>query len=402
MGLEIVYYGGFKLPDLKARGVHAVLSCVSLARAGVPVTLLLRDGPRDAGEALAPYGVQPPDGLTIRTGTDTRLGRLLGRGIGLKARVLAALRPAAGRTKIAYTLDYPGLRAAPGLLRYRRLFGHHFVFELHNLTCTVLREEADRWAGHPERRRQLERRARDAERKEARVYPRSDALVANSPGTLEAAVGAFGAPRHRLVLPNGVDLAGFRADAREPEVDLVYTGSLDGWKGVDVLIDALARLEGVRLRVAGFGEPHVVNSILTRARERGVAERLEFLGYRPHHEIASLLAAARVVVVSTSGRYREGRDFTCPMKLLEAFAAGRPVVATDLPSIRSLLTDGREGLLFRDDDPESLATAVRRLLGDPALARRLAETAQARAEEFSWEARARKLVAFLEEVARGG
>jgi len=401
MGLEIVYYGGFKLPDLKARGVHAVLSCVSLARAGVPVTLLLRDGPRDAGKALAPYGVTPPPNLTIRTGTDTRLGRLLGRGTGLKARVFAALRPVAGRTKIVYTMDYPGVRAAPSLLRYRRLFRYRFVFELHNLTCTVLREEADRWADHPERRRQLERRARDAERKEAAVYPRSDALVANSPGTLQAAVDTFGAPPHRLVLPNGVDQTRFRVEAREPVTDLLYTGSLDGWKGVDVLIDALARLEGVRLSVAGFGEPHVVDSILARARDRGVADRLEFLGYRPHHEIPALLAAARVVVVSTSGRYREGRDFTCPMKLLEAFAAGRPVVATDLPSIRSLLTDGREGLLFRDDDPESLATAVRTLLDDPALAARLASAARARAEEFTWEARARKLVGFLEEMVRG-
>jgi glycosyltransferase involved in cell wall biosynthesis len=202
------------------------------------------------------------------------------------------------------------------------------------------------------------------------------------------------------VLPNGVDVARFRTDARAPEADLVYTGSLDGWKGVDVLIDALARLDGVRLRIAGFGEPEVVESILARARERGVADRLEFLGYRPHHEIPELLASARVIIVSTSGRYREGRDFTCPMKLLEAFAAGRPVVATDLPSIRALLTHEREGLLFRDDDPDSLATAVRRLLGDRPLADRLVAAARARVEEFTWEARARRLVGFLERLAR--
>ena len=103
----------------------------------------------------------------------------------------------------------------------------------------------------------------------------------------------------------------------------------------------------------------------------------------------ALLASARVVVVSTSGREREGRDFTCPMKLLEAFAAERPVVATDLPSIRALADDEREALLFRDDDPKSLAAAIARLLEDPVLGAYLVATA-----------RARKLIAFLEDEAR--
>jgi glycosyltransferase involved in cell wall biosynthesis len=89
------------------------------------------------------------------------------------------------------------------------------------------------------------------------------------------------------------------------------------------------------------------------------------------------------------------------MKLLEAMAAGKPVVATDLPSIRELVTPEREGLLFRDDDPESLAAAVRRVLADPALATRLGQAGRVRAESFTWSARARRLIAFLEAVAAG-
>jgi len=400
MPIELIYFGGFKLPDRKARGVHAVHSCVSLAEAGLPVTLLLRAGPEDAAEALGPYGVAPPPALTIRSGSRHPLGRWLGRGTGLKASTLGALRPRRGTSKIVYTMDYPGLTAARRLLRYRRLLGHRIVFEAHNVTGTVLAEEAERQAGDPERRLQLMRRARRAEALEAQCYPRLDGLVANSEGTLEAIRTTFGGPNLRLVLPNGVDLERFRVRSREPDVDVIYTGSLDAWKGVDVLVDALALLPArVRLRLVGFGEPPVVEATLARARDRGLGDRLEFFGYRPHQEIPDLLARARTVVVATSGRSVEGRRFTCPMKLLEALAAARPVVAPDLPSIREHVEHEREALLFEDGDSESLAAAIQRLLGDGSLADRLGAAGRARAEAYAWPRRAARLIAFLERVA---
>jgi len=400
--IELIYYGGFKLPDRKARGVHAVHSCVSLAMAGLPVTLLLRAGPEDAAEALAPYGVTPPPALTIRSGARHPVGRLLGRGAGLRAATLSALRARPGTSKVVYTMDYPGLIAARRLLRYRGLLGYRFVFEAHNLTGTVLREEAERQADHPERRLRLLRRARSAEALEARCYPRLDGLVANSEGTLEAIQETFGGPACRMALPNGVELERFRPGPAEPDVEVIYTGSLDGWKGVDVLIDAVARLpERVRLRLVGFGEPPVVEATLARARDRGLGDRLEFLGYRPHHEVPELLARARIVAVSTSGRFLEGRRFTCPMKLLEAMAAGRPVVATNLPSIREHVDHEREALLFEDGSSESLAAAIRRLLDDEKLASRLGAAGRAKAEAYSWSRRADRLIAFLERVTGG-
>jgi len=399
-GFEIVYFGGFKLPDRKARGVHAVLSCASLARAGIPVTMLLRACPKDPVEALAPYDVIPGPGLRILSGLNTKTGRLFGKGAGLKALTLAALLPRGREKRVVYTMDYPGLRIARSLFRLRRILGFRFVFELHNLTSTVLREEAERWARIPKRHDQLSRRAEKAGKVEAYCYPRMDGLVANSRGTLAAVEDTFGAPAHRIALPNGVDLARFQVADETPDVDLLYTGSLDGWKGVDTLIDALGLFEGVRLRVAGFGEPQVVEDFLERARRQGVRDRLDFLGYRPHREIPGLLARTRIVVVSTSGLSREGKRFTCPMKVLEAMGAGKPIVAADLPTIRELMDHEKEGLLFKPDDAESLARAIRKLLDDEGLSVRLATAARKRAEGYTWRQRTKRLIQFLEGVVR--
>ena len=363
--------------------------------------MLLRACPEDPAEALAPYDVSPVPGLRIRSGLNTGTGRLFGKGTGLRALTLAELFSRGRERRVVYTMDYPGLRVARSLFRLRRILGFRFVFELHNLTSTVLHEEAERWARNPKRHDQLSRRAVKAEKTEAYCYPRMDGLVANSKGTLAAVEETFGAPAHRIALPNGVDLSRFRIDEKTPEVDLIYTGSLDGWKGVDTLIDALGLLEGVRLRVAGFGEPRVVEEFLERARIQGVRDRLEFLGYRPHREIPGLLARARIVVVSTSGRSREGKRFTCPMKILEAMGAGKPIVAADLPAIRELMDHEKEGLLFKHDDAVSLAQAIRKLLEDEGLSMRLATAARKRAEGYTWEQRTKRLIHFLGGVVRG-
>lgn len=87
---------------------------------------------------------------------------------------------------------------------------------------------------------------------------------------------------------------------------------------------------------------------------------------------------------------------TSPIKLFEALAAGRPIVATDLPSTRELLQDGRDALLVPPDDALALAAAIRRLLADRGLAERLARRAFESAPRYSWDARAAKLRTLLE------
>ena len=184
-----------------------------------------------------------------------------------------------------------------------------------------------------------------------------------------------------LIRGSGVDLERFaptpepELEAGEPPVALLVARML--WdKGVGELAAAsrLLRARGVPLRVLLVGprdpeNPACIPEHQLRAWE---AEGLvEWLG--PRADIPELLAACHIAVLPS---YREG----LPKSLLEAAAAGRPLVATDVPGCREICRDGESGLLVPVQDVEGLADALDRLAGDADLRRKLGGGARALAE----------------------
>jgi glycosyltransferase involved in cell wall biosynthesis len=83
--------------------------------------------------------------------------------------------------------------------------------------------------------------------------------------------------------------------------------------------------------------------------------------------------------------------YTSPLKLFEYLTTGLPIVASDLPAIREVLTDGETALLVPPDNPQALASALTRLSGDPTLAAKLGASSLELGASYSWEARAAKL-----------
>lgn len=166
-------------------------------------------------------------------------------------------------------------------------------------------------------------------------------------------------------------------------------------KGVDVLLRAIAVLEETsrvgdplppfRLLVAGDGP--LDRELLELASQLGLGERVTFLGHRA--DVSALLDVADVVVVPSRA---EGAS----LFLLEALAAGRPVVATGAGGIVEAVTDGENGLLVPVDDPLALAAAIRRLLTDRPLAARLAKAAREAGARFTADRMLRQTLAIYE------
>jgi glycosyltransferase involved in cell wall biosynthesis len=136
------------------------------------------------------------------------------------------------------------------------------------------------------------------------------------------------------------------------------------------------------------------------ARDLEISERVAFRGYVPPTKLDEERRAADVFVVPLADSTMS-RHFTSPLKLFEAMAAGRPIVASDLPSIREVLTDGSNALLVPPGDAGALAQAIKRLASDRELRADLARQASKDIAKYSWDERGRRIAALLNDVVRG-
>jgi glycosyltransferase involved in cell wall biosynthesis len=119
----------------------------------------------------------------------------------------------------------------------------------------------------------------------------------------------------------------------------------------------------------------------------------------PPSEVAARLIRATMLVLPNPPSIISER-YTSPLKLFEYLSIGRPIIASDLPAFREVLTDGVSARLVRAGDPAALADAMTRVAADPALAERLAAGALALAPSYTWDRRAERLEAVFAEIAR--
>jgi len=207
-------------------------------------------------------------------------------------------------------------------------------------------------------------------------------------------VVALGVPRERItVIPNGVDASRFvtsdaaaRGTRGAPVIGSV--GCLAPRKDYGTLLDALAELKrrGVPFNTMLVGDGPDRAMLEARAAALGVADAVQFLGERP--DVERLLPGFDVFVLSS-------REEGIPNALLEAMAAGRPAVVTDVGGNREVLRDGDTGWIVPAQSPAALADALAAVLGDPAEARRRGERARADTHErHSIDAMVRRHEAF--------
>lgn len=200
------------------------------------------------------------------------------------------------------------------------------------------------------------------------------------------------------VLPNIIDLDRFRADGRQYAVrddpHLVVARNLEPIYDVGTAIRAFARLRGrfseARLSIAGSGPERAPLEALARSLEVDGAVR--FTGPLDRAGVADLYRSAHLML-------NPSRVDNMPNALLEALAAGLPVVSTNVGGIPYMVNDGQTAFLCPAGDDRAMAGAALRLLTEPALARRLAEAGQAEVERYAWNRVRETLLALYRECA---
>lgn len=223
-------------------------------------------------------------------------------------------------------------------------------------------------------------------------------LVANA-RTREALPRGIDRSRVIEVVENGVDMALWDRPARSKPAapEFIFVGRLVWWKAADLLLEAMERVPGARLRIIGDGPERA--RLEAKASGSAAAARIKFEGFRPQSEIADALSSATALVLPSM---RECGGAV----ILEAFACRTPAIATDWGGPQDYVTP-ETGFLIAPSGREAfidgMAEAMRALGADPALAARMGAAARARVEaHFTWGSKARRILEIYEDVKKRG
>jgi glycosyltransferase involved in cell wall biosynthesis len=389
--MRFLYFADTRFPLERANGIQTFETCCALARAGHEVRLVVRadthEPPRDAFEF---YGAEPIDGLRI-----VALG-FGGPATWRRAAFLATALEFASRrdADVVFTRD---LGVASATLRVPRALRPPLIYESHGLSAIVGAQMGQYLStasnASPAKQRRLARR-------EQFVWQNAEGYLTITSGLARELSSAYGARPLLAVVPDGARLPAKREFVSPPADGFVaaYSGHLYPWKGVDVFVRALALCEGVSGLIVGG---HPAEPDLERVRglvaSQGLADRVRLTGLLPPSGVPALLTRAHVLVLPNCATAISS-TYTSPLKLFEYLAAGRPIVASDLPAFREVLDDDVTAVLVAPDDPAALAEALTRLRNDASRADRLARAAFALAAAYSWDARARRIAAVAEEI----
>lgn len=195
-------------------------------------------------------------------------------------------------------------------------------------------------------------------------------------------------------VPNGVNIRTFRPTAPDRQLAerlgvgnqdgvIVFVGSMDSAHhpkgGVPVLLEAVSRLRDASVLVLLVGGGDKVDAYAAQAAALGLKQQVRFVGTVANDELPSILALADMVVQPSLLFEPFG------LVAVEAMACGKPVIVSDLPGVRRVVSDAGGGLLARPGDPDDLAMKIRLLLADPGLRRQLGARGRSGVEaRYDW------------------
>jgi glycosyltransferase involved in cell wall biosynthesis len=210
-------------------------------------------------------------------------------------------------------------------------------------------------------------------------------------------------PARFLVARNAVDLSRFvhlanKIEARRmlqlpPDAHMVaYVGSFGrylSWKGTDTFLDAARHVPECIFLAVG-ARPDEIDTFSKRYQASNVRIRA---AVQPH-DVPQILVAADALVLPNKKGEIESTLYTSPLKLFEYMASGAPIIASNLPSIREIISE-KDAFFFDANDIASLVDAIRAVLSNPGEANRRALHAKETVTKYTWAARARAITDFI-------
>lgn len=339
--MKLLYVANIRLPTEKAHGLQIMKTCEAFVKAGVTVELVVpRRNNSIASDPHTYYGISERFSVTYLPVWDT-----------------------VGRSSIGFLFE--SMQFAFKARRYARRAKADVVFGRDELILWAL-PGAIVWETHTGAWNMFARK----------VARRARTVIAISQGLKDFYV-KWGVPAEKIIVAHdAVDIHAFDIPDSKEEARrtlglssgplVIYTGSRQAGKGVEILEAAHKYIPDIDVRIIS-GEPHT--------------------------RIPLYLRAADVLVLPNSARARVSSHFTSPMKLFEYLAAGKPIVAANVSSVREVVDESCV-YFFEPDNPQALAATIQQALSDSHSSER-ASRARECANTYSWDMRASRILAAL-------
>ena len=378
--MKLLYISNSRIPTEKAHGIQIMKTCEAFSLAGVDVKLVVPTRHNPTVKNSNPfdyYGVQKNFEIETLKSLDPYWLIKLPQGIYIKFQALLFVMKLQKH-----------LKAVDGL-------GSQTVYTREEYLLPVIQKHADNviWEAH--------NLPRNKERY-VKYWQKCKNIVVISEG-LKRDLLSLGIPADKiLVAPDGVDLDKFEFRSTKPEIRkelglsadqkvVMYSGHLYDWKGASVLLE-VARNSKSKIPNSKFVFVGGTDADIKKFKKEAQGlDNVLILGHKPFSEIPRYLAAADVLVLPNSARTDISKKFTSPLKMFEYMASDRPIIASDLPSIREVLNDNN-AVLVEPDDSEALARGIGKVFQDQKLAEKISRQAQKDVKEYTWEKRAVKIV----------
>jgi glycosyltransferase involved in cell wall biosynthesis len=369
--MRLLYIYAEEFIGTRAREMHTIHRVHSLAAAGMQVDLIAGSSAQfpTAENLLKSFGLSPHPNLEV-----TFLSRRFNFGpinfLSSRAfyRGVQTWLNKNGPFDCAYVIH---LKAADYLLRRKPELP--VVFEAHEVFAD----------SHPE----SSAKSKALTAQENQIYLSCTAVVATSQYLASCLDERYQLYAPVCIIPNSVDEKFFDVPigSKDPR-NLIYVGSFQRWKGVDIAVDSMGELPEFHLDVFGGSHEQI-------AEHKVIAGgNVTFHGHQGHGRIRLALAESSIALLPNRLKPRSSL-YTFPMKLLEYAAAGQLIVASDLPVLRELGL-GKWARIVEPEDIDALAKAVREIRNDPVLR----EQARAWARSFTWSKQAAQLREFIEKT----
>lgn len=378
MALSLIYIANARMPTEKAHGFQIIKMCEAFANKGLKVTLIVPKRKNPIREDVFSYfGVQNNFQVKYLPVIDTvgffgPLGYWL-ENLTFGLAVEFFLFATAKEGLFIFTRDI--ISGLVGSFFTRKVF-----FEMHDFPRSYLffwRLALKRMAG----------------------------IVSTNQWKADRITKAFAIEKSKiLAVPNGFDpksfLVIFKKDDLRKKFNLplektiaLYTGHLYGWKGAEIMARAAPLAPEVIFVFVGGTE----RDLALFRKKFGNQNNILIVGHKPAGDIPFYLLASDILLLPNSAKTEESTHGTSPIKLFSYMASGRPIVASDLPSMREIVSEN-EVLLVRPDDPSAIKEGILKLVSNPGLSEGLAAKAKIKSAEFTWEKRANKILNWIEKV----